>query len=153
MCTFVAPQFPLVRVEIEACVFCWVPCDLFDWAGLSWLYKGMLNGMYEFTRHAHYKMQQYGISEGRVKRIIRHPMRHEEGVLSGAVAVMQPASISRSPKGERVWKQEIWVMYVVAERGKGKKMIRVVTAWRYPGVSPKRDPIPSDVLREIASLL
>ena len=26
---------------------------------------------------------------------------------------------------------------------------RIISAWRYPGVSPKRNPIPAEILREI----
>ena len=28
--------------------------------------------------------------------------------------------------------------------------LKIISAWRYPGVSPERDPIPADILREIA---
>ena len=27
--------------------------------------------------------------------------------------------------------------------------IKIISAWRYPGVSPKNNPIPDDILREI----
>lgn len=38
--------------------------------------------------------------------------------------------------------------------GKEKeKKIKVITAWRYPGKSPKRNPIPAEILREVQSLL
>ena len=118
---------------------------------------------YEWTKHAQFKMRQYGLSEQRIKRVIRFPYRSEEGVLSGAVAVMQPASLRRDKNGRQVWSQEIWTMYklVSKKRGNSKfetlnskhKTIRIITAWRYPGVSPKRDPIPQEVLVEIQSLL
>ena len=119
---------------------------------------------YEWTRHAQFKMRQYGLSEHRVKRVIRYPYRVEEGVLEGAIAVMQPASLKRDKDGNRTWGSEIWVMYLlVKERENSKsefrnsklkgKRIRVVTAWRYPGISPKRDPIPEDILFEAQSLL
>lgn len=130
---------------------------------------------YSWTSHASVKMRQYGLSESRLKRVIRFPARSEEGILSGAVAVMQPASVTTSG-GKQSWKQEIWVMYVLEdararsahnERGadakvlndpfgilkkKGKR-IRIITAWRYPGVSPLRNPVPREVLEEVRSLL
>ena len=70
---------------------------------------------YSWTYHAADKMRQYGIGEGRVKRIIRFPKRVEEGIAPKTVAVMQPVS----PKligGKEVWKQEVWVMYVVKDK-------------------------------------
>ncbi len=126
---------------------------------------------YEWTRHAWAKMQQYGIGEGRIKRIIRFPKRIEEGIAPQTVAVMQPGGSSKY--------HEIWVMYKLTDNGKqsasrrtnnngeqGKekkqsianfflsdKKMKIITAWRYPGVSPKRNPIPSDILDEIQGLL
>jgi hypothetical protein len=109
-----------------------------------------------WTPHAEYKMRGYGLSPQRVLRIIRHPERVEEGILEGAVAVMQPASL-KVVDGKRIWRQEIWAMYVLGKKSKRKKdhdgTLRVVSAWRYPGVSPKRSPIPSDILSEIAGML
>lgn len=120
-------------------------------------------------------MRQYGLSESRLKRVIRFPLRSEEGILSGAVAAMQPASVTTSG-GKQSWKQEIWVMYVLEDaqkrmpqdnrdseakvqndpfgilKKKGKR-IRIITAWRYPGVSPLRNPVPREVLEEVRSLL
>ncbi|MAF79797.1 hypothetical protein CL629_01830 [bacterium] len=113
---------------------------------------------YEWTKHAQFKMRQYGLSEQRIKRVIRYPYRSEEGIASSTVAVMQPASVRRTSAGKPAWSQEIWAMYkvVLKRRGNSKlrgKTIRIITAWRYPGVSPKRDPIPEEVLMEIQSLL
>ena len=55
------------------------------------------------------KMNHYRLTESRVKRIIRHPARVEEGILEGAIAAMQPA------EGKKY--SEIWVMYVLAHKG------------------------------------
>lgn len=95
---------------------------------------------YVWTLHARLKMKYYGLSESRIKRIIRFPARTEEGIVENTVAVMQPAGSKRY--------QEIWTMYKVF-----KKKIKIITAWRYPGKSPARDPIPAEVLKEIKSLL
>lgn len=93
------------------------------------------------------KMRFYGISEGRIRRIIRFPKRVEEGIADTTVAVMQPAGSKRY--------QEIWVMYKIQRpRSKGEKpKIKVITAWRYPGKSPERDPVPGEVLEEVRQLL
>ncbi len=98
------------------------------------------------------KMRRYRLTELRIKRIIRYPVRVEEGILEGAIACMQPAG------GKQY--SEIWAMYVItspklktqSSKQKGKQ-IKVITAWRYPGKSPARDPIPADILKEIRLLI
>ncbi len=35
----------------------------------------------------------------------------------------------------------------------GGSKIKIITAWRYPGKSPERDPIPAEILREIKNIL
>ena len=108
------------------------------------------NEKFVWTRHAAEKMRYYRLTESRIKRIIRHPARTEEGVLEGAVACMQPSG------GKKY--SEIWVMYLIianrkSQSTKCKKQIKIITAWRYPGKSPARDPIPAEILREVKSLL
>lgn len=88
-------------------------------------------------------MRYYRLTEARIKRIIRHPARMEEGIFKDAIACMQPA------QGRKY--SEIWALYVLAKE-KGGKRIKVITAWRYPGKSPGRDPIPERILREIKNL-
>jgi hypothetical protein len=99
---------------------------------------------YVWTIHARLKMKYYGLSEGRIIRIIRFPARTEEGIVENTVAVMQPAGTKRY--------SEIWAMYKLAKRANAKS-IKIITAWRYPGKSPVRDPIPAEVLKEIKNLL
>jgi hypothetical protein len=65
---------------------------------------------YAWTSHVWSKMQQYGISESRIKRIIRFPARTEEGVAERTIAVMQPVNPT-TVGSKRSWKQEMWVMY------------------------------------------
>jgi len=78
----------------------------------------------------------------------------------------------KEKKKEESWNQEIWVMYQTKSQEKkfkdktlgekkddkiaklqrlinSSKQINIISAWRYPGVSPKKNPIPEDVLREI----
>ena len=97
-----------------------------------------------WTRHAHDKMRHYRLTESRIKRIIRHPTRVEEGVIENGIACMQPA-------GGKAY-SEIWAMYLLLGESIERK-IKIITCWRYPSKSPPRDPIPSAVLREIQMLL
>lgn len=105
--------------------------------------KNPFAGGMHFTRHSEYKMRQYALSVQKVRGVIRNPKRREVGIVPKTVAVMQPISLKKED-GKETWKQEIWVLY--KEEPKGKK---IISAWRYPGISPKRDPIPSDILREL----
>ena len=98
---------------------------------------------YIWTSHAQEKMRFYRLSESRVKNIVRHPERVEEGIAEDTVAVMKPAG------GKNY--SEIWVMYVIMRSDKGK--IKIITAWRYPGRSPERDPVPPEVVKEVRAIV
>jgi len=127
--------------------------------------KLLPKGGIEFTAHARYKMSQYGLSEQKIKGVLRHPTRTEIGIAPRTVAVMQPvgqkhsdikssqSAIEQTSKG--TWKQEIWVMFVKKKKSKeavfAREAIRIVSAWRYPGVSPKRSPVPREILQELES--
>jgi hypothetical protein len=85
--------------------------------------------------------------------------------------VQSEKEISEGKRKEEVWNQEIWVMYQLRGTGPSKleqqiqkmvskekanklmklmpKKLIIISAWRYPGVSPKNNPIPEDILREI----
>jgi len=93
-----------------------------------------------WTRHAKEKMRYYGLSEGRIKRVLSNPKRIEEGIAPNTIAIMQPAGTKKHPT-------EIWLMYQV----KKSKIIKIISAWRYPGISPIREPppIPEDILSEL----
>ncbi|MDP2838379.1 MAG: hypothetical protein Q8O53_03840 [Candidatus Moranbacteria bacterium] len=120
--------------------------------------RGSLNGQYQFTAHARYKMSQYGLSEQKVKGILRHPKRSENGIAPKTGAMMQPVS-PKVVDGKEVWKQEIWVMYqlraseTTPKANKlmqlGAKKLVIISAWRYPGISPKRNPIPEEIWQEL----
>jgi len=94
---------------------------------------------YHWTQHSIRKMLFYGLTADRVKRIIRSPKRVENGVAENTIAVMVPGSNKKKPS-------EVWTMY----QQKGVKKI-IISAWRYPGVSPigKQIPIPADILEEL----
>ncbi len=123
---------------------------------------------YLWTAHARQKMAFYRLTESRIKRIIRYPSRIEQGILETAVACMQPATpetkqslplVARSASSgfgrARGKDSEIWVMYVVVPARTGTKgcAIKIITAWRYPGKSPERDPVPVIVLEEVRRII
>jgi len=91
-----------------------------------------------WTLHIKEKMRYYGLGEGRLRRILKTPARREEGIAPETVAVMQNAGTKKIT--------EIWLMYQLI--GKKKKMI---SAWRYPGISPKGKSIfiPDDIIEEL----
>jgi hypothetical protein len=106
-----------------------------------------------WTHHAQAKMAFYKLSEQRVARVMHSPKRIEEGVAPKTVAMMQPASIKTTvarpsltiqegPKAKETWSQEIWVM--VQDLGKQRK---IISAWRYPGMTKPRSEDSLDVLR------
>jgi len=92
-----------------------------------------------WTRHVKRKMRYYRLSENRLKRVLRNPERKELGIAPQTVAIMQLAGTKKNPT-------EIWLMYQ-----KDGKRTKIITAWRYPGRSPKREPppIPEDILWEL----
>jgi len=92
---------------------------------------------YQWTKHSLYKMRHYGLSAQRVKRIIRHPERTEEAIVPDMIAVMCPDK-----------NREIWAMYTLVN-----KHIKIITAWRYPGKSSARNPIPQKILDEVRNVI
>lgn len=99
---------------------------------------------YFWTSHALGKMRYYGLSAQRILRVINSPARIEEGVAEKTTAVMQPASINK----KKTWSSEIWAMYQ-----KDKIKYKIISAWRYPGASPKRNFIPEEIINEAKNLL
>lgn len=94
---------------------------------------------YIWTLHSKYKMFQYNLSPGLVKRITRFADRTEEGIAPDTVAVMRRKDTEKQ-------KREIWVMW--QKFGRKKK---IISAWIYPGVTPKGKQIyiPDDTLEEL----
>jgi len=95
-----------------------------------------------WTKHCKEKMRFYGLSENKLKHLLSNPERIEEGVAPKTIAIMQPAGTKKHPT-------EIWLMYQ-----KAGKRIKIITAWRYPGISPtgKEIPIPADIISELKNL-
>jgi len=96
-------------------------------------------GNFFLTKHATSKMNFYGLSENRLKKIFRKPDRRQKGIASGTTALMQRVGGKRQT--------EIWLMYEEEKDGQKK----IITAWRFPGISPVGEeiPIPKDILDEL----
>jgi len=93
-----------------------------------------------WTKHVIQKMKYYGLSENKLRNVMWRPERVEEGIAPDTVAIMQSYGSTKKPK-------EIWLMYQTFSR-QDKKKKRIISAWRYPGVSPKGKAIyiPDDVM-------
>jgi len=92
------------------------------------------------------------LSEGRIKKIFLSPHRVERGIAPDTTASMQ-----RNDTKKR--KEEIWVMWnknVKCQKSnvKSSGKIIIISAWRYPGVSPvgKKIEIPEDVLADLRDI-
>ena len=103
------------------------------------------NERYFWTAHALGKMRYCGLTAQRILRVINHPARIEEGVAENTTAVMQPASVNRK---KQTWSSEIWAMYQL-----DKSKYKIISAWRYPGISPKRNAVPEEIMEEVRDLL
>jgi len=101
-------------------------------------------GKISWTKHSKIKMRQYGFSEKRVLKIWRKPDRKEVGIAPGTIANMQVTGTRKHPT-------EAWMMYQIIKK---PKQIKIISAWRYPGRTPKgqKPIIPEDTLEEIAEL-
>lgn len=107
----------------------------------------------QWTEHSKIKMRQYGLSMTKLINLIHKPERKEPGIVPGTTAVMKtnkkytvgkikllsPAKPQKAPG-------EIWLMYkdVKDER-------RVISAWRYPGITKPGEeiPIPKEIRQEL----
>jgi hypothetical protein len=87
---------------------------------------------FHWTLHALGKLQHYKLSQSRVRRIVHSPHRIEEGIAPGTIAMMQ-RSTGKSP-------YELWVMLVDTPSER-----KVISAWRYPGTTEPRAPLPQAV--------
>lgn len=111
-------------------------------------------------------MQYYGLGAQKILGVVRRPKRKEKGIVKNTIAVMQPVSV-KIIKNKEIWKQEIWVMYQkhgtynIKHETKEKIIPRykiqntrykIISAWRYPGVSPKKNPIPEEIINELIDL-
>ena len=116
-----------------------------------------------WTEHSKIKMKQYGLSKQKLLSILYKPERKEQGIAPGTMAVMRTNKVYPKNKNVSLLKNkwpsaialrarqkkapgEIWLMYKDV-----KDIRRIISAWRYPGISkPGEDiPIPEDIRQEI----
>ena len=132
-----------------------------------------------WTKHAKEKIAYYHLSASRVKRTIKYFNRIEYGVAPETIAVMSRAGSKKHPS--EIWvmyqiikskvnpsvklridgEQSRTINPSVRRRmdkqktkpslKKWRTQIKIISAWRYPGISPKGQeiPIPDDIRREL----
>lgn len=105
-----------------------------------------------WTSHSKIKMRQYRFSEKRVLQILRRPNRKEEGIAPKTIAAMQITGTKKNPT-------EVWMMYKTVSmklrsQNEKLKIIKIVSAWRYPGRTPvgQRPIVPEDTLEELEKI-
>jgi len=85
-------------------------------------------------------MRQYALSKSKLLQVIYKPERKEQGIADGTTAVMQTRKSYLSAK-PTAWQKkapgEIWLMYKDADN-----IRKIISAWRYPGISKPGAPIP-----------
>ena len=112
---------------------------------------------FSWTAHIKNKMLYYGISEQKIRAILKSPDRAEQGIAEGTNAVMKKKSAKKNS-------EELWVMYAETKKIKptsgidlGRKpgKLLMISVWRYPGVSKpgKAIPIPDDIREELGKLI
>ncbi len=94
-----------------------------------------------WTAHAKFKMQYYRLSESRVKSVLRNPERKEVGIAENTIAMMQTNKTSNKP-------YEIWVMISKSDVKGQLSNVRIVSAWKYPGITKPGEPLPKAILQE-----
>jgi len=99
-----------------------------------------INKDLHWTSHARAKMRYYGLSEARIRRVMHSPKRIEEGIALGTIAMLQSAGSKKHP-------YEIWVMIVET-----KTKRKVISAWRYPGITKPGQPLPQQIISEIEEI-
>lgn len=90
-----------------------------------------------WTNHAKDKMRFYKLSEQRILRVLNSPKRVEEGIAPNTIAMLQQAGSKKHP-------YEIWSMI---QETKMKR--KIISAWKYPGITKPGDPLPEEILREL----
>ena len=105
-----------------------------------------------WTEHSKYKMRQYACSPSRARRVMNAPKRVEEGIAPKTVAFMQPVSL-KTKDGRVFWTQEFWVMAQDTKDARGTRVRKIISVWRYPGVTKAGRPLPKDFIRELQNLI
>ena len=108
-----------------------------------------------WTEHAKVKMKQYGLSKYKLLELLSKPERREQGIVEGTTAVMKTKKIYRQLSLAKVAKSsqkapgEVWLMYKDAG-----DLRKIISAWRYPGISKPGEniPIPEDIRQELLKI-
>ena len=112
-------------------------------------------------------MKQYGLSASKLLGILRNPERKEQGIAPGTAAAMktnkvfkktvsllkekQQPAFAKASAWRRKAPGEIWIMYKDAKKQNEGQIRKIISAWRYPGISKPGEeiPIPEDIRREL----
>jgi|SRR3989344_2679281 len=118
----------------------------------------------QWTQHSQLKMRQYGLSKTKLLNMLYKPERKEVGVAPGTLAVMKTNkkfTNKTKPLLKSKWGNphkapgEIWLMYkdTNPSTGSGQAIRKVISAWRYPGITKPGGPVPvpQHILNEIES--
>ncbi len=108
-----------------------------------------------WTEHSKIKMRQYGLSKQKLLGILYRPERKEQGIVPGTTAAMKTNKTFFKAKQitlAKAWQRpkkapgEIWLMYKDV-----KDFRKIISAWRYPGISKPGEeiPIPEDIRQEL----
>lgn len=108
-----------------------------------------------WTEHSKIKMKQYGLSKQKLLGILYGPERKEQGIAPGTQAVMKTNKVFFKTKQislAKAWQKpkkasgEIWIMFRDT-----KDFRKIISAWRYPGISKPGEeiPIPEDIKLEL----
>jgi len=116
-----------------------------------------------WTEHSKIKMRQYGLSKQKISGVLRKPERREKAIVSGLIAVMKTNKVLFKQKKttlKNVWRPrkapgEIWMMYKDVKSRKLGPIRKIISVWRYPGISKPGEPIPipEDIKQEILKLI
>jgi hypothetical protein len=104
-----------------------------------------------WTEHSKIKIRQYGLSKQKLLSILSKPERREKAIVPGTMAVMRTNKLFFKTKQisvAKAWQKpkrapgEIWIMYKDVKDSR-----KIISAWRYPGVSKPGEeiPIPEDI--------
>lgn len=121
-----------------------------------------------WTEHSKIKMRQYGLSKTKLINLLYKPERKEGGIVPGTTAVMKTNRVSRNLPAHKIFFQKSLVdnkrgkFHYTAKRAPGevwlmfkdvKDQRKIISAWRYPGVTKPGDqiPIPEDIRKELMS--
>jgi hypothetical protein len=102
--------------------------------------------IFHWTLHSKNKMRFYRLSEQRVRRVLNSPYRIEEGIAPNTLAYMQAVSLKKKGN-KKIWSSEIWVM-IQEEKKNKSKIIKIISAWRYPGMTKPRNEKTLEILRK-----